>query len=181
LSALAPDALAGLEVGYAGAQQDAPAPTSADGEGMRSLAGGLAELGARIAADDAPVDLLLVPVDGEPSTADGDSSPGRGATDSLDAAATGAMAASLTAAFSAARDGAPRIRPGGCLVFVLSLADIAAHAAITSLTRTLALEWAPDVRVNAIACTRPADAVDLAALVAWRPSRTLTGAVLDAV
>jgi hypothetical protein len=152
LTALAPDALAGLEVGYAG-------------ETLRGLAGGLAELGARIAADDAPVDLLLVPVE------DGSS---------FDGAASGALAAALTDAFAAARDGASRLRPGACLLFVLSPADDTARAAIESLTRTLALEWAPGLRVNALACEHPADAVDLAALAAWRASRALTGAILDA-
>lgn len=154
MTALAPDALAGLDVGYA-------RPVAA--VEIRALAGGLADLGARIAGDDAPVDLLLVPVDG--------SAP-------LDAAADGALADSLTTAFAAARDGAPRLRPGACLLFVISPADAAARAAVASLTRTLALEWAPDLRVNAIACADPTDALDLAALVAWRASRTLTGAVL---
>jgi hypothetical protein len=166
LTALDLHALAGLEVGYA---RPAEAPGGAangraGAAGMRALAGGLAGLGARIAAEDAPVDLLLVPVDGSAS---------------LDEAASGALADSLTAAFSAARDGASRLRPGGCLLFVLSPADAPARAAVASLTRTLALEWAPDLRVNAIACADPADAVDLAALVAWRASRTLTGAVLE--
>jgi hypothetical protein len=165
LSALAPDALAGLEVGYAG-------------ETLRGLAGGLAELGVRIAADDAPVDLLLVPVDARPSVEGTDASTTSASAPPLGTAAEGDLAAALTASFSAARDGASRIRPGGCLLFVLFPADEVPHAAVASLTRTLALEWAPGLRVNAITCAHPADAVDLAALVAWRPSRTLTGAVL---
>jgi hypothetical protein len=176
LSALAADALAGLEVGYAG-------------ETLRALAGGLAELGARIADVDAPVGLLLVPVNGRRPPGDaGDSSIDAAATGtpaadtsspSLDRAATGDLADSLTAAFSAARDGASRIRPGGCLLFVQFPTDPVARAAVASLTRTLALEWAPDLRVNGLACEHPADAVDLAALVTWPAGRTLTGAILD--
>jgi hypothetical protein len=182
LTALAADALAGLDVGYVARpvaartvarvanddRRHTPAEAGIDvgapGRAIRALAGGLAELGARIAADDAPVDLLLVPVDGSAS---------------LDAAADGTLAVALTAAFTAARDGASRLRPGGCLLFVLSPADPPARAAIASLTRTLALEWSPNLRVNAIACANPAAAVDLAALLAWRASRTLTGAVLE--
>jgi NAD(P)-dependent dehydrogenase (short-subunit alcohol dehydrogenase family) len=152
LSRLAADALAGLDIAYAG-------------DSVRPLAGGLVALGARIAVDDAPVDLLLVPLDG---------------ASSLDDAADGALAAALTAAFSTARDGASRLRPGGCLLLVLAPAGDLARAAVESLTRTLARECAPALRVNAIACADPADAVDLAALVAWRASRPLTGAILDA-
>jgi hypothetical protein len=165
LSALAADALTGLDVGYAG-------------DALRPLAGGLAELGARIAAGDAPIDLLLVSVDGSPST-DGRASSFAGAAPSLDGAADGTSANALTAAFSSARDGASRLRPGGSLIFVLSPADDVIRAAVASLTRTLALEWGPDARVNALACAEPNDAVELAALVAWRASRTLTGGVLE--
>jgi NAD(P)-dependent dehydrogenase (short-subunit alcohol dehydrogenase family) len=201
LTALAPDALAGVDVGYAETPTAAGAPASGDDRSLRALAGGLAELGARISAADPPVDLLLVPVDGKPPrptanlpVADAGALPAGGRTSvtnslatltyrdsTLDAAADGMLAAALTAAFTVARDGASRLRPGGCLLFVLSPVDAVARAAVASLTRTLALEWAPDHRVNAIACPNPADAVDLVALVAWRASRTLTGAILDAV
>lgn len=152
MTVLAADALAGLDIAHTG-------------DAVRSLAGGLVELGARIATDAATVDLMLVPVEH---------------ASSLDDAADGTLATALTIAFSAARDGASRLRPGGCVLFVLSPVDDISRAAVESLTRTLALEWAPDLRVNAIVCADPADAVDLAALVAWRSSRTLTGAVLEA-
>jgi NAD(P)-dependent dehydrogenase (short-subunit alcohol dehydrogenase family) len=194
LSALAADALAGLEIGRA-------LPADDPDDDMRALAGGLALLGARLAEDGAPLDLLLVPVDAPRPAADGEigarapaSTPRNGADaaarpaappTSLTAAASGELAGALTTAFAAARDGRARLRAGGCLLFVLSPAPAGppaedpAHAALASLTRTLALEWAPEHRVNALAGPRPADAVDLAALLAWRPSRTLTGAILD--
>jgi NAD(P)-dependent dehydrogenase (short-subunit alcohol dehydrogenase family) len=155
MSALAADALTGIDF-VAG----------------RPLNRGLVELGAREAGDQEPVDLFVVPL-----------APGS----SLDFAAGGALAGALTEAFATAREAFPRLRPGGCLLFVLadSSPDHAdtdpARAAIGSLTRTLALEWAPDRRVNALVCADPADAVEAAALIAWPASRTLTGAVIDLV
>lgn len=137
-----------------------------------ALSRGLVELGAREAGDQEPVDLFVVWL-----------KPGS----SLDHAAEGGLAAALTEAFAAARDAFARVRPGGCLLFVLAgaSADHAdtdpARAAIGSLTRTLALKWAPDRRVNALICARPEDAVEATALIAWPASRTLTGAVLDLV
>ncbi len=136
--------------------------TTGAGDGIGRLVAGLVELDAD-AVDQGAVDLLLVPVD-----ADG----------SLDAAADAALAAAVTGAFGAARDNAARICPGGCVLFVLTSED-PAHAAVGSLAKTLALEWAPSLRVNAIVCPDPADAVGLVALIASPASRALTGAVLD--
>lgn len=158
MSALAADALSGLAV-------------RRFGPGLAALARGLAGLGAELVEDDGGADLALVAVDaGGPP---------------LDAAADGALATALTTGFRLARDAEPALRPGGCLLFLLcrgdgaEAADDPARAGIAALTRTLALEWAPERRVNALVCRGPEDAVELAALVAWRPSRTLTGAVID--
>jgi hypothetical protein len=155
MTRLAPDSLAGVKVGFA-------APSGAGAAGSADLLAGLVGLGAK-AVDQGAVDLLLVPIEADAS---------------LDAAADGTLAASLIAAFAAARDGASRLCPGGCVLFLLTGED-PARAAIGSLTRTLALEWAPSLRVNAIVRRDPAAAVDLIALVAGRASRALTGAVLE--
>jgi NAD(P)-dependent dehydrogenase (short-subunit alcohol dehydrogenase family) len=171
MTALTPDALAGIAV--------AAAPTAAGGEmdATAVLAGGLIALGATPVTDDEPVDLATPSIDA--------AGPRPVAASSLDAAADGALAAALTEAFGAGREAFARLRPGGCLLFVLSgasadHADIdSPRAAIGSLTRTLALEWAPDRRVNALICARPEDAIEAAALIVWPASRTLTGAVLD--
>jgi NAD(P)-dependent dehydrogenase (short-subunit alcohol dehydrogenase family) len=150
----------------------ADALTGIDFAAGRPLNRGLVEFGAREAGDQESVDLFVVSLD-----------PGS----SLDIAAGGALAEALIEAFAAAREAFARLRPGGCLLFVLAdaSADHAdtdlARAAIGSLTRTLALEWAPERRVNALICVRPEDAVEAVALIAWRASRTLTGAVLDLV
>jgi NAD(P)-dependent dehydrogenase (short-subunit alcohol dehydrogenase family) len=146
--------------------------TGIDFAAGHALNRGLVELGAREAGDQEPVDLFVVSV-----------VPGS----SLDLAAGGQFAGALTEAFANAREAFARLRPGGCLLFVLAgaSADHAdtdpARAAIGSLTRTLALEWAPDRRVNALVCARPEDAIEAVALIAWPASRTLTGAVLDLV
>jgi NAD(P)-dependent dehydrogenase (short-subunit alcohol dehydrogenase family) len=138
----------------------------------RPLNHGLHELGAREAGHQESVDLFVASLDPGPS---------------LDLAAGGGLAGSLTEVFATAREAFARLRPGGCLLFVLTdaSADHAdtdpARAAIGSLTRTLALEWAPDRRVNALVCARPEDAIETAALIAWPASRTLTGAVIDLV
>jgi hypothetical protein len=155
MTALAPDALTGI-----------------DFAAEHPLSRGLVDLGAREAGDQEPVDLFVVSL--EPGS-------------SLDLAAGGELAAAITEAFGAGREAFVRLRAGGCLLFVLAGAS-AEHAdvdpgraAIGSLTRTLALEWAPDRRVNALICARPEDAIEAVALVAWPASRTLTGAVLDLV
>jgi NAD(P)-dependent dehydrogenase (short-subunit alcohol dehydrogenase family) len=176
MSALATDALAGIAV--------AVAPSAAGGEtgAAAGLIGGLIALGANLIADEGAVDLAVVVA--QRSNPD---EPQPVAAPSLDDAADGTLAAGLTEAFAAARDAFPRLRPDGCLLFVLadSSADHAdtdpARAAIGSLTRTLALEWAPERRVNALICARPDDTIEAAALIAWPASRTLTGAVIDLV
>jgi hypothetical protein len=148
----------------------ADALTGIDFTAGHPLCRGLVELGAREAGDQEPVDLFVVALD-----------PGS----SLDVAADGELAAALTEAFAAAREAFARLRPGGCLLFVLTgaSADHAdtdpARSSIGSLTRTVALEWAPERRVNALICARPEDAVEATALIAWPASRTLTGTVLD--
>jgi hypothetical protein len=188
MTALSPDCLVGLTVGIPVATQGtangerlgdeprpmdcgepATAPAAGDFErlgvpdrGIGTLVDGLVGLGAT-AADQGAVDLLLVPVD-----ADG----------SLDAAADGELATALAGAFAAARDNAARIHPGGCVLFVLE-SDDPARAAVGSLTKTLALEWAPSLRVNTIVCADPGGATSLIALVASPASRALTGAVLE--
>jgi NAD(P)-dependent dehydrogenase (short-subunit alcohol dehydrogenase family) len=155
MSALAPAALSGI-----------------DFAAERPLNRGLIGLGAREAGDKESVDLFIVSLD-----------PGS----SLELAAGGELAAALTDAFANAREALTQLRPGGCLLFVLAgaSADHAdtdpARAAIGSLTRTLALEWAPDRRVNALVCARPDDAIEAVALIAWPAARTLTGAVVDLV
>jgi hypothetical protein len=170
MSALATDALCGIAV--AGAASD--------------LAGGLATFGAELVVGDAPADVLIVAIDGG-ARAPEESADQSTAAYSLDAAANGALATAVAEAFGAARDGLARLRPGKCMLFVLTdaSADHAdtdpARAAIGSLTRTLALEWAPERRVNALVCARSEDAVEAVALIAWRASRTLTGAVIDIV
>jgi hypothetical protein len=170
VSALATDALSGIAV--AGAPSD--------------LAGGLAAVGAELVEADAQANLLIVAIDGG-ARASEDSADQSAAAHSLDAATNGALATAVAEAFGAARDGLARLRPGGCMLFVLTdaSADHAdtdpARAAIGSLTRTLALEWGPERRVNALVCARSEDAVEAVALIAWRASRTLTGAVIDVV
>jgi NAD(P)-dependent dehydrogenase (short-subunit alcohol dehydrogenase family) len=203
MSALTADALAGIAV--------APAPPSATGGetgATACLIDGLIVFGAILVTNEDPVDLAVVvvrqsnpgeprpvetpPVDAAepqpvaaPSLDASDRRPA--ASPPLDAAADGTLAAALVEGFAAGRDAFVRLRPGGCLLFVLAgasrgHADIdPARAAIGSLTRTLALEWAPDRRVNALVCGRPEDAIEAAALIAWPASRTLTGAVLDVV
>jgi NAD(P)-dependent dehydrogenase (short-subunit alcohol dehydrogenase family) len=185
MSALAADALAGI----------AATPGADGGEtgAAEALVDGLIALGVTLVTDNGPVDLAIVAIGGdgrpdlagaEPSAAASLGARGDGA---LDAAADGILAAALTKAFGSAREAFARLRPGGCLLFVLADASPEhadadpARAAIGSLTRTLALEWAPDRRVNALICARPGDAVEAAALIAWPASRTLTGAVLDLV
>jgi hypothetical protein len=173
MTALSPDCLAGLTVGIPVATQGTAAgeplavgrlarirPAAATGG--EPLIGGLVAAGAE-AVDQGAVDLLLVPVDVQGS---------------LDAAANGDLAAALTGAFGAARDNAARIHPGGCVLFVLE-SDDPARAAVGSLTKTLALEWAPSLRVNTIVCADPGGATSLIALVASPASRALTGAVLE--
>jgi NAD(P)-dependent dehydrogenase (short-subunit alcohol dehydrogenase family) len=94
-----------------------------------------------------------------------------------DDAATGVLAERLTTAFAAARDGARTLPEHGCVVFVVRGGD-AARAGIASLTRTLALEWAPRrIRVNAICGDETGE---LVRFVASPASRMLTGAVLSA-
>lgn len=166
MTALAADALGGIQF-------------TAD----PALACGFVDLGARAAVGDETVDLFVVTLDGaDPSPAGDDHRPA--ALASLKGAADGQLAAALTNVFAAARAAHPRLRPGGCLLFVLANASAAhaeddpARAALGSLTRTLALEWAPE-RVNALVCGDPRDAVEAAALIAWPASRTLTGAVID--
>jgi NAD(P)-dependent dehydrogenase (short-subunit alcohol dehydrogenase family) len=177
MSALAPDALAGIAI--------ATAPTADEGETAAAavLVGGLIALGAKLITDGELVDLAFVVVDQRPSPDE----PRPIAGPSLDDAADGELATSLTEAFGAARKVFARLRSGGCLLFVLAGASAdhvdtdPAGAAIGSLTRTLALEWAPERRVNALICVRPQDAIEAAALIAWPASRTVTGAVLDLV
>jgi NAD(P)-dependent dehydrogenase (short-subunit alcohol dehydrogenase family) len=204
MTALAADALAGIAVAVA------PNAAAEETGAAATLTDGLIALGANLVTDEGPVDLAVVAIDGvgrrsnpdepqpvaaraldasypRPVTAPplDDADPQPVAAPSLDAAADGTLAAGLTEAFAAARDAFPRLRPGGCLLFVLAdaSADHAdtdpARAAIGSLTGTLALEWAPGRRVNALICARPEDAIEVAALIAWPASRTLTGAVLD--
>jgi hypothetical protein len=208
MSALAADALAGIAVAATpGANGDEPGaggdkqglaggsgaargekPSAAGGksETARCLVRGLAELGAELVANDGSADLIVVAVDGAGRPSDRGASPPV-ADPSLDGAADGALAGALTEAFAAAREAFGRLRPGGCLLFVLAgaaanHADVdAERAAIGSLTRTLALEWAPERRVNALVCANPEDAIEVVALIAWPASRTLTGTVLDVV
>jgi hypothetical protein len=93
-------------------------------------------------------------------------------------ASSGALADALTAAFAAARDATTR--PGDCIVFVTDPAPEVA-AAVASLTRSLALEWAPEaVRVNAICADAPEQAATTIAWLGTPPALMLTGAVLDA-
>jgi NAD(P)-dependent dehydrogenase (short-subunit alcohol dehydrogenase family) len=97
-------------------------------------------------------------------------------------AGSGALADALTAAFATARDAHDGLAPGDCVVF-LTDRTAAVGAAVAALTRSLALEWAPDgVRVNAIRCADPGSD-SAAALLAWLrtpPALMLTGAVLEA-
>jgi NAD(P)-dependent dehydrogenase (short-subunit alcohol dehydrogenase family) len=205
MSALAADALAGIAAAVApnaAAEETGAAATLTDGlialgalvtdEGPVDLAVVAVDGVGRRSNPDEPQPVAARALDASyprPVTAppldDADSQPV--AAPSLDAAADGTLAAVLTEAFAAARDAFPRLRPGGSLLFVLAdaSADHAdtdpARAAIGSLTRTLALEWAPGRRVNALICARPEDAIEVAALIAWPASRTLTGAVLDLV
>jgi NAD(P)-dependent dehydrogenase (short-subunit alcohol dehydrogenase family) len=180
MSALAADALTGIAVAVA------PSAAAEETGAAATLAGGLIALGANLVTDEGPVDLAVVAVDGVGRRSNL-GRPRSAAAPSLDAAADGTLAAALTAAFAAAREAFAQLRPGGCLLFVLADAsadhvDIdPARAAIASLTRTLALEWAPERRVNALICARLEDAVEATALIAWAASRTLTGAVLDLV
>jgi hypothetical protein len=92
----------------------------------------------------------------------------------------GAVAAAVTAAFATARDRRGELAPGGTLLFVVADEPVVL-AAMTSLTRTLALEWAPEqVRVNAVRCPEPARAAGAACWLASAPAAMLTGAVLPA-
>lgn len=114
---------------------------------------------------DLPADgLLVIEVDGEGG---------------VDAAADGALADRLVRAFAMARDGVNGLGRDGCVLFVVS-GGIAARAGVTSLTRTLALEWAPrGVRVNAVHGRRDR-AEELIRFIASPAARMLTGAVVDA-
>ncbi|MFT3866494.1 MAG: hypothetical protein QM729_19715 [Solirubrobacterales bacterium] len=188
MSALAPDALAGIAVGWAPGEAAGAGEAPTEGREVESTAAALGRrlvaLGARPAAAEERVDLLLVALGGTDRGAGGAPAP-PAATAALDRVAVGALAAALTAAFAAARDGAARLNPGGCLLFVLAgppaphPEDDPTRAALASLTRTLALEWAPARRVNALVCPAPEAAPEATALLAWPASRTLTGAVLD--
>jgi NAD(P)-dependent dehydrogenase (short-subunit alcohol dehydrogenase family) len=134
------------------------------------LAAGLSRLGAAVAHGDAAVDVMLVGLTGAPTLQD---------------AAGGRLADVLTAGFAAAREAERRLRPASCLLLVLEgvgdAADTPDTAAVAALTRTLALEWATEGRrVNALLTGQAQDATEAAALIAWRPSRMLTGVVLDA-
>jgi hypothetical protein len=92
----------------------------------------------------------------------------------------GAVADALAAAFATARDAHDRLVPGDCVVFLADRTPVVG-AAVASLTRSLALEWAPDgLRVNAIRAAAPADADDLIAWLRAPAALMLTGAVLEA-
>jgi hypothetical protein len=92
----------------------------------------------------------------------------------------GAVAAAVGAAFAAARDRRGELAPGGTLLFVVDDEPVVL-AAMTSLTRTLALEWAPEqVRVNAVHCPEPGRAATAVRWLASAPAAMLTGAVLPA-
>ena len=95
-------------------------------------------------------------------------------------AAGGALASALTRAFARARDGVAALAPGDAVV-LLAADEPAAAGAVAALTRSLALEWAPDgIRVNAVTCAGPGAADDVLAWLAARPALMLTGAVLEA-
>ena len=94
-------------------------------------------------------------------------------------AASGALAQQLGRAFAQARDGASALGPNGSVLF-LGSGGPEARSGLAALTRTLALEWAPQgVRVNAVfGSSKPDD--DLIGFISGPASRMLTGAVIDA-
>lgn len=99
--------------------------------------------------------------------------------ETLASAAAGTVAGSLAAAFADARAGLDEVGDGGCLVFRY-VGGPGVRSGLTSLTRTLALEWAPrGIRVNAVAGSA-AETAELVRLLASPASRMLTGAVIDA-
>jgi hypothetical protein len=98
--------------------------------------------------------------------------------DAVEDAGSGRLAEQLVAAFAEARDAVTALELGGSVLFRVS-GGAAARAGFASLTRTLALEWAPmNVRVNTI--FGDADCDDLVRFLAGPASRMLTGAVIDA-
>lgn len=139
------------------------------GPGTEVLAAGLGALGAQPTLGGGPAMLALVAVPVPRN-------------DALGAAATGAVAAALGSVFRQAKAAQTRLADGGCLLFVLLGAGDgelpALQGGLVSLTRTLALEWAPALRVNAIVSRHAESAVQLAALAGGRAGRALTGAVL---
>jgi citronellol/citronellal dehydrogenase len=99
----------------------------------------------------------------------------------LHQAAHGELATGLAEAFLSAQAAALTLEPGAGLLFVVhgeAAASPAACAAIGSLTHSLALEWAPALRVNAVLCARPSDADGLLALMSGPAGGALTGQVL---
>jgi NAD(P)-dependent dehydrogenase (short-subunit alcohol dehydrogenase family) len=101
----------------------------------------------------------------------------------LAAAASGAVAVVLGAAFVAARDAVFRLGPGGGVLLRCTTVDSPALAgALTSLCRSLAREAAPrGVRVNAILAAPGADIAELVGFLGSAASLMCTGAVLEAV
>ena len=99
--------------------------------------------------------------------------------ETLAGAAAGTLAGSLAAAFAEARAGLDELGDGGCVVFRYA-GGPALRSGLTSLTRTLALEWAPrGIRVNAVTGAA-AETIELVRLLASPASRMVTGAVIDA-
>ena len=94
-------------------------------------------------------------------------------------AASGALAQQLGRAFAQARNGASALGPNGSVLF-LGSGGPEARSGLAALTRTLALEWAPQgVRVNAVFGSHEPDD-DLIGFISGPASRMLTGAVIDA-